>query len=71
MEILQTKEAVQSVNKRDSNSVEAYIRTKANGAYLTVYFGANVTHAKMYVVGVDNGKPVLVPAEQGGYSVSN
>ena len=71
MEILQTKEAAENVYKRDPNTVEAYIRTNANGAYLTVYFGANVTHAKMYVVGVDNGKPVLVPAEQGGYGVSN
>lgn len=72
IEIIQTPETRQeNLYKPDPDVIEITISTRDSGAFLKVYFGANIKREKQYVLGYESAKPVLVPVEQGGYSVSN
>lgn len=71
MKIIQTKTPDNYAPVKDPDAIDVKITTNPSGAFLNVYFGANVTRASMYVLGYESGKPVLVPVEQGGYKVNN
>lgn len=71
MEIIQANRKESDTFRRDVNAIDVTISTNENGAFLKVYFGANVKHAKMYVLGYEKVTPVLVPVKQDGYRVND
>lgn len=70
MEIIQENKPENRRYFKDPDSVEVNLYVRNGSVYLKVYFGANVKTARMYVLGYDNSKPILVPVNSGGYKVA-
>ena len=71
MEIIQMNKPENNDFSKYANAVIVTITTNEKDAFLKVYFGNNVKRAKMYVLGYEKVKPVLVPVERDGYRVNN
>lgn len=74
MEIIQSngkcRKGRRSTYLIDANHALVSIVTNERGAFLKTYFCAGSRHADRYVLALDKGTPLLIPAEYDGYKVA-